>query len=465
MAEGFIYWHQGLFLQPQHFQITNRQFTDLMGPMMASLRPFFWGLAAGGVNEAALAAGRLEIAAISLLLPNNAKMIEFPGNAVCAGRQIPLASIPVDGKIAVYVGLRSIKSGEANVTVAETRDQMAAAPTRLAVPVEPELVPDTYSNGPPAQIRRMSYVLNLVFEDELAQAGDMDLIPVARLVRQGDKVALDSAFVPPCLTLNVSPLLSSVIKELRDQVLGKARQLEGYKNVAGRGEASGETTVLLMGLRVLSLFAARLDQAVENPCLSPWEAYGMLRELVAELSVFSLDVSPLGENWQNEKMAPDYSHTDLGHCFSTTRDLILHLLDGISAGPRFLTRFEFRDPYWTAEIPNQILTETQATGSDFWLVLNSATAEAQALRDSASRMLKLSATSGMGSLLVRALPGLSLSVSAGPPAGLPRRHGAFYFRIDRESPLWDEVAKGGSISIYWPEAPSDLEAQLAVITR
>lgn len=465
MAEGPIYWHQGLFLQPQHFQISNRQVADLLAPMIASLRPFFWGVAGGGVNEAALAAGRLEIAALNLLLPNNARMIEFPGNAVCAGRQIPVASIPVDGKIVVYAGLRAFKPGEANVTVAETREQLAAAPTRLAVPMEPELVPDTYSNGPPAQIRRMFYVLNLVFEDELAQVGDMDLVPVARLIRQGDQVVLDPAFAPPCLTLNVSPLLSSVIKELRDRVLGKARQLEGYKNVAGRAEASGETTVLLMGLRVLSLFAARLDQAVENPCLSPWEAYGMLRELVAELSVFSLDISPLGENWQEEKLAPAYSHADLAHCFSTTRDLILHLLDGLSAGPRFLTRFEFRDPYWTAEIPKQILTETQNSGSDFWLVLNSAAAEPQAMRDSASRMLKLSATSGMGSLLVRALPGIPLAASAVPPAGLPRRHGAFYFRVGQESPLWDEVAKGGSISIYWPEAPSDLEAQLAVITR
>lgn len=464
MADGPIYWHQGLFLQPQHFQIVNRQMAETLAPVVANLSPFFWGLASGEVNEAALTAGRVEITSVNVLFPATSRMISYPGNAVCAGRQAPLEAIPVDGSMTVYVGLRPIKPGEANVTVAETPAEMAVAPTRLAVPVEPESVPDLYSHGPAAQIRRMSYVLNLVFEPELEEAGDLDLVPVARLFREGDKITLDSSFVPPCMSIVGSPALTALLKELRDRVLGKARQLEGYKTLSGQSGASGDFTLLLMALRTLSRFAARLDHVVASPCVAPWDAYGLLRELVAELSVFSLDMSALGENWQDEKLVPEYAHTDLGRCFRSTRDVIIRLLDGISAGPRFVTRFDFRDPYWTAEIPQQILAETKTSG-DYWLVLHSDSAEPQALRDSALRMLKLSSTSNMGSLLVRALPGIPLAAADGPPAGLPRRHGAFYFRIGRESPLWMEVEKTGSISLHWTEAPADLDAQLAVLTR
>lgn len=464
MADKPIYWHQGLFLQPQHFQIMNRQIAEALFPIVTRSVPYPWGLASGGLNQTALAVGRLEIEHVEVLFPSCQQMITFPGNAVCAGRQIPTDAIPVDGDMLVFLGLRAFKPGEPNVTVAENTEQMAAALTRLAVPVEPENVPDAYSNGPSAQVRTMSYVLRLVFDSELEQSGDLDLIPVARLTREGDKIALDQSFVPPCLTITGSPALASQLKELRDRVLGKARQLEGYKNLSGQGATSEDFTLLIMALRTLSRFAARLDHAVEAPCLSPWHTYGILRELVAELSVFSLDVSALGENWQDEKLVLDYAHTDLGLCFRSARDVIIRLLDGISAGPRFVTRFEFHDPYWTAEIPQQILAETKTAG-EFWLVLHSESAEPQALRDSAARMLKLSATSGMGSLLVRALPGIPLAPSDGPPAGLPRRHGAFYFRIGRESPLWMDVEKGGSISMHWPEAPADLEAQLAVLTR
>ena len=463
MAEGPIYWHQGLFLQPQHFQILNQQFADTLAPMVSNLVPFYWGVAGLEVNEASLAAGRFELNEITVFFPSTAKVLHFPGNAVCGGRQLSLEAIPVDGSLTVYVGLRAMKPGEPNVTVAETPAQMVAAPTRLAVPVEPESVPDGYGDGPPAQIRRMSYVLNLVFENELDQAGDFDLIPVARLTREGDKTALDRSFVPPCLTLSGSAALATLLKELRDRVLGKARQLEGYKNLSGG--VSTDFTLLLMALRTLSRFAARLDHDVENPCLSPWHAYGMLRELVAELSVFSLEISALGENWQDEKLVPDYAHTDLGRCFRGVRDVIVSLLEGISAGPRFVTRFEFKDPYWTAEIPNQILAETRTSGGEFWLVLHSEIVDPQAMRDSTSRMLKLSATSAMGSLLVRALPGIPLAASDSPPAGMPRRHGAIYFRIGRESPLWAEIEKHGSIALHWTEAPDDMDAQLAVLTK
>ena len=52
---------------------------------------------------------------------------------------------------------------------------------------------------------------------------------------------------------------SYYVKELRDRVVGKTRQLEGYKNLSGRGGDTGELAVLLMALRTLSRFAARLS--------------------------------------------------------------------------------------------------------------------------------------------------------------------------------------------------------------
>ena len=77
------------------------------------------------------------------------------------------------------MGLKALKPGESNVTEAENEQEMATAPTRMAVPVEPELVADSYGKAPPAQVRKMAYVLSLVYENELDQAGDLDLIPVA----------------------------------------------------------------------------------------------------------------------------------------------------------------------------------------------------------------------------------------------------------------------------------------------
>ena len=130
-----------------------------------------------------------------------------------------------------------------------------------------------------------------------------------------------------------------------------------------------------------------------------------------------------------------------------------------------MTRFQFSDPYWTAEVPLQILEEAKTQGGNFWLVLHSERLGPDAMADSAEKLLKLSSPDGMKSLLVRALPGIPLARSESPPPGMPRVQGALYFRIGRESPLWAEVEKNGRICMHWTGAPEDLDAQLALLAR
>lgn len=463
MPDGSVYWHHGLFLQPQHFQIADRHLAGALEALLATVRPWFWGAAAAEVDKGALAAGRLDFTELSVLFPEGRGLLlaTYPGNSVCAGRRIPVDAVSAEQGMKIYVGLRGIKPGESNVTVVDSPEAMAEAPTRWAVPAEPESLPDIYSAGPAAQVSRLKTVLRIIFEPDAANMGDHSLVPVARLLREGEVLRLDPDFAPACLTLAAAPCLLSTFNELRDRVLGKARQLEGYKNLSGRSGDLGELAVLLMALRSLSRYAARLDHAVRGPSISPWDAYGILRELVAELSVFSLEVSALGETWQGEQQLPVYDHENLGYCFRTARDVIVRLIDSISAGPRWAARFVFKDPYWTVDIPQPVLGE----GGEFWLVLASEQGDADRMRASAQKLLKLSATGGMSSLLVRAVPGIPLGYSETPPAGLPRRPGALYFRIGTESNQWADVVLGRSLSIYWDEAPGDLDAQLAVIGR
>jgi type VI secretion system protein ImpJ len=463
VSEGPVYWHHGLFLQPQHLQLTDRRLAESLESLLSTVRPWLWGVAEMEPDAGALAAGRMEFAKLSVLFPAGCGLLlaNFPGDAVCAPRRVPLESIPADGGMTVYVALRSIRPDEPNVTEVDTPDALAEAPTRWAVLAEPETLRDQYGDGPDAGVSRLKSVLRIVFEPEVTDLGGHSLVPLARLTREGETLRLDPGFAPASLTVRAAPCLAALVNEMRDRVVGKARQLEGYKNLSGRGGAVGELAVLLMALRSLSRFAARLDHALSSPALSPWEAYGIVRELVAELSVFSLEVGALGETWEGGKLLPEYDHEDLGRCFRTARDVVVKLVDAISAGPRWAARFAFKDPYWSLEIPQPVLAE----GGEFWLALASDSADPESMRASAQRLLKLSATGGMASLLVRAVPGIPLGFSEHPPAGLPRRPGALYFRIGVESPQWADVAASRSLSIYWDEAPADLDAQLAVIGR
>jgi type VI secretion system protein ImpJ len=463
VPQGPIYWHHGLFLQPQHFQLTDQTLAEFLAELLSVVRPWFWGAARAEVDAGALAAGRLEFSDLALLFPDakGVLLATCPGNAICPARRVPAEQIGPGEGMKVYVALRALKNDEPNVTEAVTPEAMAEAATRWVVPAEPEALRDIYGDGPAAQVRRLKALLRIVFEPEAPSMGEHSLVPVARLLREGDTLRLDAGFAPASLTMGAAPALAAILDELRDRVIGKARQLEGYKNISARTGDLGELSVLLMALRSLSRYAARLDQAARTDSLSPWEAYGVLRELVAELSVFSLEVSALGESWQGERLLPDYDHGDLGACFRTAREVCVRLLESISAGPRWAARFTFKDPYWTLEVPQPVLAE----GGEFWLVLSSEQGDPERMCASARKLLKLSATGGMASLLVRAVPGIPLGFSETPPAGLPRRPGALYFRVGTESNQWNDVVMGRSLSIYWDDAPADLDAQLAVIGR
>ena len=69
-----VFWHQGLLLQPQHFQQTEQYFQSVMLPYRKFIQPHFWGI------------GRIEIQKSSL--GNRSFRItggefHFPGRHLC----------------------------------------------------------------------------------------------------------------------------------------------------------------------------------------------------------------------------------------------------------------------------------------------------------------------------------------------------------------------------------------------
>ncbi|MFW6217002.1 MAG: type VI secretion system baseplate subunit TssK, partial [Desulfohalobiaceae bacterium] len=116
--------------------------------------------------------------------------------------------------------------------------------------------------------------------------------------------------------------------------------------------------------------------------------------------------------------------------------------------------------FYRVELPERVLQG----GRSFWLVLKTES-DPDWVFDSVGRLLKLSPSSGMTTILSQAVSGIPLSGQTKPPAGLPRQANAFYFRIHTDSHLWEEVCNSRQLSMFWDEPPEDLIAQIAVLSR
>ena len=456
-----LFWHQGLFLQPQHFQLFDRSFQSLLRPFHNFIEPHFWGLGEIEIQKTALGIKSFNLLKGIFLFPDGTYVV-LPGNAVVEARTFNEAWVEGGKPFPIYIGIKRWNDAGENVTVLDTLENISVITTRFVSLADPEEVKDLHSGGPSGQIKRLHYVLKIIWETEREQFGDYILIPLAQLEKMGEEIRLSERFVPPCLTISGSEPLLKLIKEMRDQLAARSRQLEEYKRQKGiqTAEFGSRDMVYLLALRSLNRYVPILFHFTEVKQVHPWAVYGVLRQLIGELSSFSEKVNVMGESGDGNRMLPNYDHLNLWECFSSAQALVSKLLDEITAGPEYVIRLVYDGTYYAAELKPAIFEGRNR----FYLALKTE-ADPKFVIQSVAAVAKLSSREHLPILIARALPGIGLEHLPVPPQELPRRANSIYFAVDHHSDQWALVQKGHNIALYWDNAPEDMEVELMVVGK
>lgn len=456
-----LYWHQGLFLQPQHFQLQDRFTQSLMAPLHKKLAPHFWGVGSMAVKSAALGNRSIGLTSGEFLFQDMTYAV-LPDNAVIASRSFETAWDDGGKPFMVYLGLRKHSPAGENVTVVQDLNQLDEVTTRFVATEDADDIKDLHGNGPSAQVRHLRLVLKFFWEREKDQLGDYELIPLAQLERQGDAIVLSEAYIPPCLTLAAVPPLERLIKEVRDQISARGRQLEAYKRDRGihSAEFGSRDMVFLLALRSLNRYVAQLAHLTETGLVHPWAAYGTLRQLIGEMTTFSERISATGTSDDGTVLLPGYRHQSLYPCFSAAQRLITQLLEEITAGPEYMLQLLFDGTYYAADLPPAIFE-----GRNRFFLAMETESDPQAVLGSVEQIAKLSSREYLPILIARALPGIRLTYMQAPPQELPRRANTLYFQIDHHGDAWSPVQNGNNLALYWDAAPDDLKVELMAVGR
>jgi type VI secretion system protein ImpJ len=436
------FWHQGLFLQPQHFQRFDLTQQFYRKPLYEAVGPHFWGIGSLVLALDQFTARSFEVRSANLIFQDQT-YIEFPGNAVISSRSFEKIWTTSDVPLKVYLGLKKLSEVSPNVTVV---DSLAEA--------------DLYAQGPTAEVRTLVHVVKVFFEPELETLDDYDLIPVAELVRDIDTVRLVARSAPPCYALSGSQLLSDVVNDIRDDMAGRLRQIAEYKlpRDMQREELDPDFLMLLQAVQALNRLVPSLVHMAETRQIHPWAVYGFLRVCVGELSTFSDRTDVLGRQGPKDEGIPPYDHVNLGPCFLAARQLISQLLGEISVGPEFHAYFEPRDVFSIAALRAEFFGERHR----FYLVTKTASNNDRLSQDFLATA-RLASPSELPALIDHALPGIELIEVLSPPQGLPQRPNTRYYRIEQISAAWESVEKEGELAMFWPTAPEDLRAEIVVL--
>lgn len=454
-----IFWHHGMFLQPQHFQQSEDFVTSQVDFVKQNISPWLWGFTSLDVSSAAVSSKRLEIHQAELMFEDGtyAKLNE---NAFVTERSLEGVEVDPENPLKVYLAARKQSSFSDNVTKINDLNEANEVKTRFFTMNDPSKVNDNYIHGDQALTQELTLKLEIVLESEKDNFTEYTLIPCAQVALDGENLVLVNSYVPPCLNIQGSKQLHSQLKDLKDELAGRAIQLKNGQAVLGNSAIDANAFRYKMSLQALSRFVPRLAHEVSTEQLHPWNIYGGLRELAGEISTFTSDINLLGETSSGEKLLPEYTHDNISQCFNSARQLINQLLNEISVGPQFMVEMVRQEQSFTTDIPKDFFEEK----ADFYLIVNSKD-DWDEYSQSFFTAAKLASKNTIDVLIERSLPGIGLIHTPTAPSGLPKKDNAHYIRIDIHDDEWIAVQRQQNLVLHWDEAPEELQIELVILKR
>ena len=116
------------------------------------------------------------------------------------------------------------------------------------------------------------------------------------------------------------------------------------------------------------------------------------------------------------------------------------------------------DSQWAAKIPDHGLL----AAAHIFLSASGEVPERK-LIDELPLKVKVGGPEDLVMLVNAALPGLPLSHTPRPPAGLPLRPGLQYYRLEKSGRLWDAVVRDCSLAMFVPADFRGLKFELMAV--
>jgi len=465
-----VFWGQGMFLEPQHFQQQDWYHDARLRRYFNLFLPFSWGVKSLVVNEPALQNFIFQIEECEVVTWDGT-ILRFRGDAVPSNARIEPRSFehemdPGGRPLTVYLGLKRLQLEEGNLREAGGAPAggraQANADTHKRFFLEGAETPDLYGGGNRTSVLQyMAHDAHILFDVPAGRSQDYELVKIAEVLgtQSGKGGVLSKRYIPPCVSLRSSTVLESLVQGIRDILTAKGLELAEFRRRRG-GEmvelGSRDIGLLLMMLTV-NRYVPVLHHDLEIGDIHPQLVYSRLRQLVGELSSFSADVSVLGAR-DGENALPPYRHDQLWPCFDLATRRIRELLTEITTGPVGDVPLPWDGEYFSASLDAQLF----AGDNRYYLAIKSDLSPAELFRllqDTG----KITGRDDMPNLEKSFLFGLKIEALESPPEELLMRAHYRYFSIDHHSDHWQKIQQQQSIAVFCTALPPETEMRLIIV--
>ncbi len=442
-----VLWSEGMFLTPHHFQQADRYVESLMSRRLAAVRPLGWGVCRLQASAEAAANGEFVLSRCSAILPDGLAVDAPDLDPLPPSRAIESAFDPKKGSLGVYLASPLARPGAVACSADGAGDGRPARYHRRAATVA-----DDNTGSGDREIAVAAKTLRILFEGE--PQDDYVALRIAEVGRSAaGKYVLSEAYVPPCLNLSASPVLTGLLRRVLEMVSAKSADLAAARRQRSQGlvEFTMSEAANFWFLHTVNAYIPLLMHLHAHPEGHPEEVFLALAQLAGELTTFASEGHP--------KDLPLYAHESPGEPFAAMEKRILDLMGTIiptRCTPIPLERV--RESLFTGKLRDDRVVEA----GQLYLAVLADVPEEKVIREVPLKA-KVSSSDRVDQLIAAAIRGLLLRHLPTPPTEIPVQPGRQYFQLEKSGEHWEAVKKSRSISFYIPPEFKGLKLELMAV--
>jgi len=440
-----VIWTEGMFLQPAHFQQQDRYFQHRLESRCAGLRVYPFGITRLEINqeELGLGRGKFALTACQGVFPDGTPFA-IPDHHPAP---IPI-DIPTDTKDQlVYLCLPISRVSNKEVVWQGQEDELSR------YQMQEITVKDCHSqSAQDATVQSGDLWTRLRLSNQHQDAYVTLAVAKIRECKPDKSVILDTEFIPTCLHVSASTLLTAYIKDIAGLLHQRGETLAGRLGTPG---ASGVAEIRdFLFLQIINRYEPLFHHLTSVAQFHPEQLFSILVQMVGELSTIT-------EPNHRFKALPVYQHEDQGNSFKA---VVLALREALNWVPEARAI-----PIPLEERPYQIrignIYDRNLLQSAEFVLAAKADLATETIRSNLPRQTTIATKEKLSDYVNAHVLGIRLNPLPVAPRQLPFHNGMIYFGLDKNHALWQELEKSGTIAMHFSGEYPGLELEFWAIRR
>lgn len=430
-----VVWQDGMFMKPQHFQQLDRSQSKLSGMLSANTSPLHWGIKRLDINTQLLALGKIGITRAEGILQDRTPF-ELP----------LLAELPpikdVDPSIADKIIYLCCP------LPSERSEQFGSPKDGARYSMQPqEAVDACYDSEDMANIvvGKLNFCLKYDHEDRSAYTS-IAILKISEVKPDGS-IILDESFIPTCIDIHASEVLSKFVNEFASVLKHRA---EAIVQRLGAVDQQGVSSVSdFMLLQALNRYEPLFWHFANVEGVHPESLYRIMLQAEGELST-------LCSSSRRPVEFTQYNHGDLSSCLSHSLESAKTALSVMSEQRAIpLTLQDQNYGVQTAAIPDSKLIDTTT-----FILAVKADVSLDVLHTQFVSKTKIGSVDNIRDLVNLGLQGIEMKPMPVVPRALPYHAGYTYFELDKACEEWKALKSSAAIAFHVAGEFDNLSLQL-----